>query len=306
MKSTYTLVYMGTPPYADTILASLIEADDMRVGLVVTQPDRPVGRRKTLTPPPVKIRALEHDIPVIQPDNLRDPQTVEAIAAVQPDFIVVAAFGQLLPRSVLDLAPCINLHASLLPQYRGASPIQQALLNGDTLTGVTAMRMEEGLDTGPMLAKVTYAIPPDMRLQALTAQLARDAAALTLRTLRDFATLSPVPQPADEATYCTKIRRADGRVDLRDARTLYDKYRAFEGWPGIFAEDGTKLDEVTLISAEGAHRAGEILAFEDGALVVGCAQGSVRIGTLQPPSKKPMSAQAYCVGRGLRVGDTLF
>lgn len=148
------IVYMGTPRYAEAILETLIAADDMEVVLVLTQPDRPVGRKKVMTPPPVKTAAEAGGIPVLQPNRLRDEGIEECIRKTEPDFIVVAAFGQILPKSILDIAPCINLHASLLPQYRGASPVQQSLLNGDSITGVTSMLMEEGLDTGPMLEKI--------------------------------------------------------------------------------------------------------------------------------------------------------
>ena len=149
----YKIVYMGTPHYAKEILDTLIHAEDMEVSLVLTQPDRPVGRKKVLTPPWVKVLALEHGIEVLQPNRLSDEGIEDAIKNVKPDFIVVAAFGQILPKTILDIAPCINLHASLLPQYRGASPVQQSLLNGDEKTGVTSMLMEEGLDTGHMLEK---------------------------------------------------------------------------------------------------------------------------------------------------------
>ena len=301
----HKIVYMGTPHYAEVILETLINAEDMDVALVLTQPDRPVGRKKVLTPPPVKVLAREKGIEVLQPNRLSDAGIHEAIVAAKPDFIIVAAFGQILPRSILDIAPCVNLHASLLPQYRGASPVQQSLLNGDAVTGVTSMLMEEGLDTGDILETVEFVIPPDMRLHALMEQLTQDAAELTLSTIRRFEALTPAPQEEDQATHCKKIRRSDGEVDFVDAVEVYNKYRAFEGWPGIFAANGTKLDAVRLVDAAGEHTGGEILAFEDEAVVVGCGRGALRIGRLQPPSKKPMSAKAYCVGRGLRVGDPI-
>jgi len=169
------IVYMGTPHYAREILETLIRAEDMEVSLVLTQPDRPVGRKKVLTPPPVKVLAKEHGIELLQPEKLSDEGIKEAIEAMKPDFIVVAAFGQLLPKSILDIAPCINLHASLLPQYRGASPVQQSLLNGDSYTGVTSMLMEEGLDSGPVLGYYYFRIPKTMKLQALMAKLGEDA-----------------------------------------------------------------------------------------------------------------------------------
>ena len=218
---------------------------------------------------------------------------------------MVAAFGQILPKSILDIAPCINLHASLLPQYRGASPVQQSLLNGDKVTGVTSMLMEEGLDTGPMLEKIEFKIPEDMRLFALMEQLTKDACRLTLSTLRNFDNIVPEPQDESQATLCKKIKKSDGEVDFSDATEVYNKYRAFEGWPGIFAQNGTKFDNVTLVKREEEHQPFEILSFEGDAVVLGCGKGSLKVGTLQPASKKAMSAKAYCVGRGLKVGDTI-
>ena len=182
----YNIVYMGTPHYAKEILETLINAEDMEVSLVFTQPDRPVGRKKVLTPPSVKVLAEEHGIAVLQPNRLSEEGMKEAIADAKPDFIIVAAFGQILPKSILDIAPCINLHASLLPQYRGASPVQQSLLNGDEKTGVTSMLMEEGLDTGDILEKIEFVIPQEMRLHALMQQLTDDACILTLQTIRNF------------------------------------------------------------------------------------------------------------------------
>ena len=293
---------MGTPHYAREILSTLIEAEDMEVSLVLTQPDRPVGRKKILTPPSVKVLAVEYDIDVLQPNRLREEGVEETIKAVNPDFIIVAAFGQILPRSILDIAPCINLHASLLPQYRGASPVQQSLLNGDEKSGVTSMLMEEGLDTGDMLEKVEFVIPKDMRLHALMQQLTEDACELTLSTMRNFEKISPQKQDDNEATLCKKIKKSDGEIDFEDAEVIYNKYRALEGWPGIFAENGTKFDSLALVDKDSKHDSYEILAFEDESVVIGCSKGALRVGTLQPASKKAMTAKAYCVGRGLKVG----
>ncbi len=301
----YKIVYMGTPHYAKEILETLIQADDMEVSLVLTQPDRPVGRKKVLTPPPVKSLALEHQIEVLQPNRLSDEGIFEAIQEEKPDFIIVAAFGQILPKNILDIAPCINLHASLLPQYRGASPVQQSLLNGDAKSGVTSMLMEEGLDTGDILEMVEFEIPGEMRLHALMQQLTEDASLLTLRTVRNFENIKPVKQNESQATLCKKIKKSDGEVDFEDASTVYNKYRAFEGWPGIFSANGTKIDGVTLVDSTSDHGAFEILSFENDSVVVGCTNGALKIGTLQPASKKAMSAKAYCVGRGLKVGDNI-
>ena len=301
----YKIVYMGTPHYAREILESLIKADDMEVSLVLTQPDRPVGRKKVLTPPPVKVLAEEHGIDVLQPNRLSDEGMFEAIENANPDFIVVAAFGQILPKNILDIAPCINLHASLLPQYRGASPVQQSLLNGDKKSGVTSMLMEEGLDTGDILEIVEFIIPKDMRLHALMQQLTEDACKLTLSTVRNFEKFTPLKQDEAQATLCKKIKKADGQIDFEDAQSIYNKYRAFEGWPGIFDANGTKFDGLSLVDTESKNSAYEILAFEDESVIVGCLKGALKIETLQPASKKAMSAKAYCVGRGLKVGNKI-
>jgi len=299
------IVYMGTPQYAKEILDTLIEAEDMEVSLVLTQPDRPVGRKKVLTPPPVKIVAEENGIQVLQPNRLSDEGIEDAIKNAKPDFIVVAAFGQILPKSILDIAPCINLHASLLPQYRGASPVQQSLLNGDEKTGVTSMLMEEGLDTGPMLEKVEFVIPDEMRLHALMQQLTDDACDLTLSTLRNYENITPQTQNESLATLCKKIKKSHGEVDFEDATVIYNKYRAFEGWPGIFASNGTKFDGVSLVDTISKNSVLEILAFEEESVLLGCRTGVLKIESLQPASKKAMSAKSYCVGRGLKVGDII-
>jgi methionyl-tRNA formyltransferase len=300
------IVYMGTPHYAREILNTLIQAEDIEVVLVLTQPDRPVGRKKVLTPPSVKVLATEHSIEVLQPNRLSDEGIFEAINKAKPDYIIVAAFGQILPKNILDIAPCINLHASLLPQYRGASPVQQSLLNGDEKSGVTSMLMEEGLDTGDILETVEFFIPKDMRLHALMQQLTEDACTLTLSTIRHFKTIMPKKQNEAEATVCKKIKKSDGEIDFEDAKSIYNKYRAFEGWPGIFTSNGTKLDGLVLHSNSTTHEAYEILSFLDESVVIGCTTGALQIATLQPVSKKAMSAKAYCVGRGLKVGDPIF
>jgi len=305
MNMQHKIVYMGTPHYAKEILNTLIKAEDMDVSLVFTQPDRPVGRKKVLTAPPVKVLAEENSIDVLQPNRLSEEGILEAIQKADPDFIVVAAFGQILPKNILDIAPCINLHASLLPQYRGASPVQQSLLNGDEKTGVTSMLMEEGLDTGDILEKIEFSIPSDMRLHALMQQLTDDACELTLSTIRHFAEITPEKQDESQATLCKKIKKSDGEIDFEDASLIYNRYRAFEGWPGIFSANGTKFDMLSLVESEKSHKVCEILGFDEDVVIVGCAKGSLKIGTFQPASKKAMSAKAFCVGRGMKVGDTI-
>ncbi len=296
---------MGTPDYARRILERLIEEEGIDVVLVLTQPDRPVGRKKVLTPPPVKTLATEKGIEVLQPESLREEGIWERLRTLAPDYIIVAAYGQLLPKAILDLVPCINLHASLLPAYRGASPVQQALLNGDSFTGVTAMLMEEGLDSGPALAYRYVAIGKETRLQSLMEQLTEAAAELTPKVLKRFEELQPLPQFGALASHCKKIRRSDGEITLDDAEAIERKYRAFEGWPGIFLSDGLKLNVIEVPDVVSPHRPGEILAIGEEAIDVGCRRGVLRIVSLQPAGKKAMSGRAYCVGRGLKVGDSL-
>ena len=299
------IVYMGTPNYAKEILGSLIHANDMEVSLVLTQPDRKVGRKNILTSPSVKVLAEKHNIEVLQPSRLSDEGILEAITFANPDFIIVAAFGQILPKSILDIAPCINLHASLLPQYRGASPVQQSLLNGDKKSGVTSMLMEEGLDTGDILEKIEFVIPSDMRLHGLMEQLTIDACKLTLQTIRNFTNITPLKQDNATATLCKKIQKIHGEVMFDDAELIYAKYRAFEGWPKIFANNGMKFEGVTLVETDSQNTPFKIVSIEKNSVIVGCKKGTLKIEHFQPISKKEMSAKAYCVGRGLKIGDTI-
>lgn len=299
------IVYMGTPEYAKIILEAILKDNEFEVMLVLTQPDRPVGRHQELTPPPVKSFAIEYNLPVLQPQRLKEDGIYEAIVDAKPDFIVVAAFGQLLPKNILDIAPCINLHASLLPLYRGASPVQQSLLKGDKFTGITAMLMEEGLDSGPVLAYRYFKIPNDMLVTDLMDRLSHDAALLTVDVLRNFENLIPLPQAGAAATHCRKIQKKDGKVDFSDAYELINKYRAFHGWPGVFLANGLKLLELKIVDINSKNKAGEILSVLDDSIIVGCEMGSVKISLLQPPSKKAMSAKVYLIGRGLKIGDTL-
>lgn len=296
---------MGTPHYARMILQELLDAKDMEVSLVLTQPDRPVGRKKVLTAPPVKELAKEHDIEVLQPEKLTQVGITEQIQMQKPDFIVVAAFGQLLPKEILDIAPCINLHASLLPQYRGASPVQQSLLHADNYSGVTAMLMEEGLDSGPILGYSYFQIPNEMRLQGLMRQLSKDACSLTLDVLRSFDTIEPMIQMRSNASYCKKISKKDGKIRFDNAQNIYNNYRAFEGWPGIYTAKGLKLLEICMSSPDSVNQEAEILDIKEESIVVGCLQGAVEIFLLQPASKRAMDAKSYLRGRGLSIGDIL-
>ncbi len=296
---------MGTPDYAQQILERLIQTKDINVVAVYTQPDKPVGRKRVMTSPKVKILADENSIEVYQPTRLRDKETIAKLLTIECDYIVVAAYGQILPRAVLDHAPCINLHASILPQYRGASPIQQTLLNGDKETGVTAMLMEEGLDTGDIIKISTIEVSDDEMVETLFNRLTEVAADLTLDVLQNFNTFTPVPQDDILSTHCSKITKANGEVEFFNALELYNRYRAYTPWPGIYLKSGLKLKNITLEDNTSFHKAGQILKIDSDSIVVGCEKGSVRILRVQPQSKKEMNVLSYINGKRLTLEDTL-
>lgn len=299
------IIFMGTPDYAQKILERLIEEDGINVVAVYTQPDKPVGRKKILTPPPVKTLSEKNGIDVYQPDRLRDEDVVKELLQIQCDYIVVAAYGQILPREILDHAPCINLHASILPQYRGASPIQQTLLNGDKITGVTAMLMEEGLDTGDIIKIQSIEVSDDEMVESLFHRLTLVASDLTVDVLKNFNLYTPVKQDEAKATHCKKISKKDGEVTFSNAITLYNKYRAFTPWPGVYLSSGLKLKKISLEDKESTGESGKIASIESDSIVVSCTKGSIRIYSVQPVSKKEMDVISYINGKRLSVEDSL-
>ncbi len=298
---------MGTPQYATTIFKELLNSKYKVVGLF-TQPDKPVGRKQILTAPDIKQFCIENSInlPIYQSEKLRNnSEAFEQIKRLKPDFIVVAAYGQILPKEVLQIAPCINLHASLLPKYRGASPIQEALLNDDSYTGVTSMFMEEGLDSGDILAFSYLKIEPNMDVIEAFEKLSLLAAKLTITTLDNFDRLKPIKQNEAEVSFCKKIKKDDGLVDFSDAKKLFLKYKAYSFWPGIFLKSELKLKDVELFDEICINEAGKILKIERDFIVVGCKKGSLKIKTLQTPGKKAMSSVDYIRGQRLEIGDIL-
>ena len=299
------VIFMGTPDYAKVILERLIKSSDINVVAVYTQPDKPVGRKKIMTSPEVKVLAEENSIAVYQPTRLRDADTVEELLKIQTDYIIVAAYGQILPREILDHAPCINLHASILPKYRGASPIQQTLLNGDKQTGVTAMFMEEGLDTGDIIKIDAIDISDDEMVESLFNRLTDVAANLTIDVLENYSSFTALPQDDSRSTHCSKITKADGEVEFINAVILYNKYRAYTPWPGIYLNSGLKLKKISLEDKTNSNAAGKILKIDSDSIVVGCSEGSIRIYTVQAPSKKEIDILSYINGKRLALADTL-
>jgi methionyl-tRNA formyltransferase len=296
---------MGTPDYAEAILAKLIEVKDIDVVAVYTQPDKPVGRKKVLTPPVVKTLAQNHNIDVYQPNRLRDQDVVDELLKIECDYIVVAAYGQILPKEILEHAPCINLHASILPQYRGASPIQQSLLNNDKKTGVTAMLMDEGLDTGDIIKIQEVDIPKDMIVGELFDELTKTATDLTVDVLQNFNSYTPLKQDDSYATHCGKVTKSDGLVGFDDADSLYNKYRAYTSWPGIYLQSGLKLKKISLMNSDKVGKAGQIVSINEDSIDVSCIKGIVRIYKVQPQSKKEMDVLSYINGKRLNLEDNI-
>ncbi|HEX5760813.1 MAG TPA: methionyl-tRNA formyltransferase, partial [Thermoanaerobaculia bacterium] len=279
------------------------------------RPPRPAGRGQRLEEPPVARRARALGLPLLQPERVRAEPFLAALAALRPDAAVVVAFGQLFPRALLDLPAhgCINLHASLLPRWRGAAPIQAAIAAGDRVTGVTTMRMEEGLDTGPLLLREEVAIEADETAGELAARLARRGAELLVRTLDGLAagTLVPRPQREEEATYAPRLTRASGRADWSlAAEALADRLRAFTPWPGLWATlrgAPVKLVAARAVAAAAAPREpfeGTVLGLAGGRLEVLCGGGTVLgVETLQRPGRRPLPAPAFANGERLRAGE---
>lgn len=315
MSKIDRLAFFGTPDFAVPTLAALVAAG--RVPLrVVTQPARPAGRGRHPQDPPVARWAREHGLPVLQPEKVRAPEFLEEMRALGLDAAVVIAFGQIFPRALLGLPRhgCINVHASLLPKYRGASPIQAALAAGEARTGVTTMRMEEGLDTGPILLEAETEIGPEETADGLSARLAVMGGRLAVETLDrlERGDLEARPQPAEGASYAPRLTREAGAVDWSlPARGIADRLRAYTPWPGLTATlRGAPVKLVRArpleAGAEGVEPAapGTVLGLEDGALAVACGGGTVLgIEELQRPGKKPLPAAAFVNGERLRPDE---
>jgi len=298
---------MGTPDFAVPTLDALLEAGH-EVVLVVAQPDRPAGRGNKLRAPPVAERAKALDLPLAQPRAIKRGPFPERYASLEADVAVVIAYGRILTEHLLQ-APrlgCINVHASLLPRWRGAAPIQHAILAGDVETGVCTQQMEADLDTGPVYVELRTPIAPDETTATLHDRLSVLAARAATATLEALARgVEPTPQPAEGVTWAPKIDKADGRIDLTQPAAACDRrVRAMTPWPGGFLPGGDgplKLREVAL--AEGAGEPGTVLAVDP--LVVACGEGALELRRVQAPGRKPVDGSAYANGARLRPGDRL-
>lgn len=309
------IIFMGTPEFAVPSLTALIKSQYPVVG-VVTQPDRPKGRGKQLSPPPVKVVAEAAGVPVLQPKTLRDEAAFQALVALQPDLIVVAAFGQILRSNVLELPPrgCLNVHASLLPRWRGAAPVAAAIRAGDAETGVTLMHMDEGLDTGPMIAKRAVPITASHTADRLTMELAEVGAALLIDTLPAWLAGQITPQAQNDrlATLAPRLKKEEGEIDWSgSAAEIERQIRAFTPWPGTFTNGpGGPFKILTAVTAPAAEPPagalpGTVFSHQRQVLVV-TGRGVVRLVVVQPAGKKAMPAEAMLNGQpelaGARLG----
>ncbi|ANE47480.1 methionyl-tRNA formyltransferase [Paenibacillus swuensis] len=311
------IVFMGTPEFAVPSLRALLDEGYNVVG-VVTQPDRPKGRKRVLTPPPVKEEALKHGLPVLQPLKMRDPAAAEELALLEPDLVVTAAYGQILPKAVLELPRlgCINVHGSLLPKYRGGAPIQHAVMNGETVTGVTVMYMAAGLDTGDMISRVEVPIEEADTSGTMFDKLAVAGANLLLRTLPEIqaGTITAIPQNHEEATYSPNISRENELIRWdRGSRDIFNQVRGLNPWPVAYTLWNGEVFKIwscrpgTVMRKPGAETVlpGTVLGLSDAGIEVATADGSVLLTEVQPAGKKAMDAGVFSRGSKLAPGTVL-
>jgi methionyl-tRNA formyltransferase len=313
------IVFMGTAELSCASLEKLARDGNFKIVTVVTQSDKPKGRELKLQFSPVKILAEKLKLPVLQPAKAGDEKFISELRELKPDLIVVVAYGQILPQSILDLPKfgCLNVHTSLLPKYRGASPIQSAILNGETETGVTIMKMDAGLDTGEIISQARTPILPEDSSTTLHDRLAQIGAELLVETIPDYVAgkILPKPQPAEGASYAAKIKKEDGKIDWNlSAQEILNRLRAFTPWPGVFtfldgkllkiwkgslAEEWNK--EAPLVSLE-PIKPGTILSADKNGISVTCGKDFLWITELQREGGRRMSAQEFLAGHPLNAG----
>lgn len=308
------IVFMGTPDFAVGSLQALCESGKHEILAVVTQPDRPKGRGNKLLQTPVKEYALAQGLTVYQPQKVKTPEFVELLHELQPELIVVAAFGQFLSKEILELPKygCINVHASLLPKYRGAAPIQYAIIKGEKESGVTIMQMDIGMDTGAMLDKVVVPIEENTTMGELHYALREQGAALLLQVIDKIAAGTAVAEPQDneQATYATLLDRSMEHIDWsKTAQEVHNLIRGFNPAPSTFTKlpngKGLKIWGSKMTDKNSAAPAGTVIETGKHSFFVACGEGVLEITEVQPESKKRMPAQVFLNGRGVQEGDLL-
>ncbi len=316
------IVFMGTPAFAVPTLQQLLNTGFAVVG-VVCQPDRPSGRGKKTQVGPVKALALSQGIPVVQPEKMKDPKFIETLRAWEPDAIVVAAFGRILPKIILNLPPkgCLNVHGSLLPKYRGAAPIQWAVILGESETGITIMLMDEGMDTGAILQQEVIPIGPDETAGELASRMAQVGGALLVSTLRGWvagAIITPFPQNESEATFAPILKKEDGLMHWdQQARSIANRIRGLSPWPGVYTFLQGERWGIWKVEVEAPETTGigrttfgilqvpaTITAVTKQAICVQTGQGNLKLLEIQPENKKRMNVSDYLAGHRIEVGMT--
>ena len=308
------ILFMGTPDFALFSIKALVESGEELIG-VVTQPDQPKGRGYVLTPPPVKVYAMEQGIPVYQPETLKDDAFYDLLCQLDPELIVVTAYGKILPQRVLDYPKhgCVNVHGSLLPEYRGAAPMQRAIMEGKKVTGVTTMMMDRGLDTGDMLLRGEFPIEETDNFETVHDKMGLCGVDVLLKTVAAIkdGSLVRTPQNGELATYAAKIEKADCVLDFsRSAEELHDQIRGLSPFPLAFTrtEDGKmlKVTEAAVAKREGVQgEAGTVLSLDGGRVTVACGKGSIALLGVLPEGKGRMTAAAWINGRKVQVGNKL-
>ena len=302
------IVFMGTPEFAVPSLEGLLKSDDQLVG-IVTQPDRPKGRGQLLAPSPVKVIAEREGLPLLQPTKMKDPGFMAELSAWKPDIIAVVAFGRILPPAVLSLPPrgCINVHGSLLPKYRGAGPIQWALINGETETGITTMLMDEGMDTGAMLLQESMSIGPDDTAGTLSPRLAELGGRLLIRTLVQLkaGALTPRPQDHSRATLAPLLKKEDGLIDwTMSATSIVNRIRGLTPWPGAYTflkADRWTIWRVSAITEPTTAPPGRIVGSGKDGIRVATGDGTLAIHELQPANSRRMPTVQYLAGHPVQT-----
>ncbi|HOP99258.1 MAG TPA: methionyl-tRNA formyltransferase [Acetivibrio clariflavus] len=307
------IVFMGTPEFAIPSLDMLLK-EGYDVAAVVTQPDKPKGRGNKMSPPPVKEYAMEHGIEVLQPEKVKTEEFVEKIKAINPDLLVTAAYGKILPKSVLDIPKhgCINVHGSLLPKYRGAAPIQWSIINGEKVTGITTMYTDVGMDTGDMLVKAEIEITEDMTAGELHDKLSVLGAEVLKETLKrlENGTLERIPQNDEEATYAPMMTKETGCIDWsKSSREIHNLVRGTNPWPGAYTFYNDKKMKIWMTSVisdeEHDSKAGTILKVSKDGIVVACGLGKLNIKEIQFENARKMSVEEYICGHKIDEGELL-
>lgn len=291
-RTLLRLIFFGTPAFAVPTLEALAREHD--IALVVAQPDKPAGRGMKMQAPALAVKARELGLPLAQPPKIRNAEFLESITALRADAGIVVAYGKILPANLLAIPPqgFLNVHASILPKYRGAAPIQRAIEHGETVTGVTIMRVDEELDHGPMLAVETTEIGPDERTPSLAARLSRLGASALMRVLADMP--AETPQDHAAASYAPKIEKSEGAIHWTESTaSIYNKFRAFDPWPGVSAGE---LKLIDIAPAPGHGAPGTILSMDSDGVIVATGDGSLRLITVQRPGKGPVSAKSILSG----------